>query len=105
MEMRAVDHLLAAVLEGDTKKVLAMVGSEPDLPRTRNMFGVSPLHAAHFVRRDLLVVLGGDVTDFFLAAEFGDATNLGRALAENPSLAKAFTSGGSSALHGACYWG
>jgi uncharacterized protein len=105
MRMQAIDHLLAALLQGDEKKVLTMMRHEPDLRTTRNMFGVSPLHAAHFVRRDLLVLLAGDATDFFVAAELGDLPVLDRALAANPSLALAFAAGGSTALHGACYWG
>jgi len=107
MEMQPVDHLVAAVLLGDAGKVAELTEADPALRSARNMFGVSPLHAAHFGDWPALaasLLPDGDV-DLFLAAELGRLDDIDRALADRPALAREHDAGGSTALHGACYWG
>jgi ankyrin repeat protein len=43
--------------------------------------------------------------DFFLASELGMLDRVTSALESEPDLAQAFSAAGSTALHGACYWG
>src|ERR687894_1042873 len=114
MEMQSVDHLIAAVLEGDAARAAELVQADPGLRTARNMFGVSALHAAHFAGRSELAATlvpngvgidGIDGVDVFLAAELGRLDDLDRALAERPALARDYNPAGSTALHGACYWG
>jgi ankyrin len=109
MDMQDVDHLVAAVLRGDRGRVEELVADHPERGTARNMFGVAPLHAAHFTGRDDLVALlapppaGGD--DLFLAAELGDVDAVDRLLGEGPGRVRDFDARGATALHGACYWG
>lgn len=101
MNMQPGDHVVAAALEGDAQKVAALLGEHADLRTYRTMFGVSALHAAHFAgHAEVVSVLRPDEIDGFLAAELGDVDALDAALASTPSLATAFSPGGSTALHG-----
>src|SRR5215510_8736075 len=110
MEMQPVDHLVAAVLEGDAARVAELVGADPALRAARTMFGVTPLHAAHFAGRPELaatLVPDGGI-DLFLAAGLGRLDDLEAALAEadDPhALVRQFDAAGGTALHTACYWG
>ncbi len=106
MDMQPVDHLIAAVLEGDTARVADLLAETPTLRAARNMFGVSALHAAHFLgQHDLASRLRSEPLDFPLAAELGEIEVLDDALADDPELSREFNPAGSTALHGACYWG
>jgi ankyrin repeat protein len=105
--MQAVDLVIAAVLDGDEERVAEYVHGDPSIGLTRNMFGASPLHAAHYTGRDDLlapIVPDGGV-DFTLAAELGRIEVVREQLTARPELARSFDESGSTALHGACYWG
>lgn len=106
--MQAVDRLVAAVLLGRVTEVRRMVAADPALLLARNMFGVGAAHAAHYGgQAAVLDVLGdlGLVADGFLAAELGRVKELRAALGADPGLAAGFDERGSTALHGAVYWG
>jgi ankyrin repeat protein len=107
MKMKTVDHLLAAVLDGEAQRAAEFVRADPGLLRARNMFGVSAVHAAHFTGRAELAsrLLPSDPPDFFLAAELGRLDVIEGVLGRQPGLARDFDGRGSTALHGACYWG
>jgi uncharacterized protein len=107
MEMETVDHLLAAVLGGDTQRTEELLRADPRLVRARNMFGVSAVHAAYFTgRRDLAArLLPSDPPDLFLAAELGRLDVIDDLVSLRPGAAREFDDRGSTALHGACYWG
>jgi ankyrin repeat protein len=107
MEMKTVDHLLAAVLDGDTERAEELLREDPGLVREHNMFGIAPVHAAYFTGRrdDAARLLLSDPPDFFLAAELGRRDVIEDLLSKQPGLARDFDGRGSSALHGSCYWG
>jgi hypothetical protein len=110
MEMQPVDHLLAAVLEGDADRVAELVAVRPELRAARNMFGVTALHAAHFTGQpDLAATLVPDGgVDLFLAAALGRLDDLDRELAEQAdpqAFVREHDDAGGTALHAACYWG
>ena len=107
MEMQPVDHVIAAVLEGDVARVAELVGADPSVRAARSMFGVSPLHAAQFTgQHDLAATLVPDAgVDLFLAADLGRLDDVERVLAERPEAAREHSAAGATALHGACYWG
>jgi uncharacterized protein len=106
MKMQRVDLLLAAVLGGDAQRAAELVRGDPLLARERSMFGVCAVHAAHFTgQHDLAARLLPDPPDFFLAAELGRLEVIEDLLSRQPGLAREFDDRGSTALHGACYWG
>jgi ankyrin repeat protein len=107
MYMQPVDHLIAAVLEGDHQRVLAALERDHSLAAQRNMFGVSPLHAAVATGHDELAArLRPDgPPDLALAAELGDLESVSRLLAAAPQLVDEHDARGSRPLHGAAYWG
>lgn len=106
--MQPVDRLVAAALLGQVAEVRRMVAADPALLSARNMFGAGAVHAAHYGGQaavldalgDLGLVIGG-----FLAAELGRLPELHEALAAGPGFAARFDERGSTALHGAVYWG
>lgn len=106
--MRPVDKLVAAALLGQVTAVRQMVTADPALLAARNMFGAGAVHAAHYAGQDAVVgALGnlGLVIDGILAAELGRVHDLREALAADAGLAARFDERGSTALHGAVYWG
>jgi uncharacterized protein len=107
MDMQRIDHLLAAVLDGDTQRAEELLRGDPQLLRERNMFGVCAAHAAYFTgQHDLAArLLPSDPPCFFLAAELGRLEVIECLLNGQPGLARQFDDRGSTALHGACYWG
>lgn len=107
MKMQRVDLLLAAVLGRDIQRAEELLRADPRLVRERSMFGVCAVHAAHFTgQHDLAaLLLPSDPPDFFLAAELGRLEVIEDLLSRQPGLAREFDDRGSTALHGACYWG
>jgi uncharacterized protein len=107
MKMQRVDLLLAAVLGRETQRAEELLRADPRLVGERSMFGVCAVHAAHFTgQHDLAaVLLPSDPPDFFLAAELGRLEVIEDLLSRQPGLAREFDDRGSTALHGACYWG
>jgi ankyrin repeat protein len=107
MDIQPVDHLIAAILSGDRRRIDQLVGVEPALGYRRNMFGASPIHAARFSGRPELAALlrqPNEPDAFFLAAELGEFQSVARMLERDPTLATDRDSVGATALHGACYW-
>jgi uncharacterized protein len=100
--MNPVNEILAAAKAGNHDAVVALLDDDPSLATATSVMGAQPIHAAHFSGHkhifDLLVSRGVRI-DFFLAAELG---LLQETSAES---ARAFSADGSTALHGACYWG
>jgi ankyrin repeat protein len=107
MFMRAVDHAVAAVLSGDDARLAALLDADATLGLQRTMFGVSPLLAARAVGRvDLVAQLRpADPLPLVLAAEVGDVDAVRAALAADPAAVATRDANGSTALHGAAYWG
>jgi uncharacterized protein len=106
--MQPVDRLVAASLLGRADDVRRMVAADPALLSARNMFGAGAVHAAHFGRQDAVLAVLSDLgldVDAFLAAELGRLETVREALAADPGLATRFDDYGSTALHGALYWG
>lgn len=100
--MNPVNEILAAAKSGDYDAVVALLDEDPSLATATSVLGAQPIHAAHFGGHqrilDLLVSRGVRI-DFFLAAE------LGLLKQADSASARAFSPAGSTALHGACYWG
>lgn len=108
MDMQPVDRLVVAALLGRADQVRRIVTAEPALLSARNMFGAGAIHAAHYGGQHAVVATLADlglVVDAFLAAEIGDLETVRQALADDPGLAARFDQRGSTALHGAVYWG
>jgi ankyrin repeat protein len=107
MEMRPADLVIAAVLEGDEARVADLVGRDHEVVLARNMFGATPLHAAHYTGRDDLLAsfVWQGAIDFALCAELGRVDTIRDDLAVHPERARQFGESGSTPLHGACYWG
>jgi ankyrin repeat protein len=107
MNMRPVDHAVAAVLAGDVNRLSALLDSDSTLAGQRTMFGVSPLLAARAVGRDDLVsrLRPEGALPVVLAAELGDVDAVRVALDVDPAAVAARDANGATALHGASYWG
>jgi uncharacterized protein len=107
MLMRSVDHAVAAVLAGDDERLGALLDDDGTLARQRTMFGVSPLLAARAVGREDIVARLRPVgpLPLVLAAELGDAHAVRAALDADPGAVGGRDAYGSTALHGASYWG
>src|ERR1700739_2786239 len=105
--MQTVDLLLAAVLGGDTQRTEELLRDDPPLVRDRSMFRGWRGHAAPFTGQHELAarLLPPGPPDFFLAAELGRLDVIEDLLSRQPGLAREFDDRGSTALHGACYWG
>lgn len=106
--MQPVDRLVAASLLGQATLVRQMITADLALVSARNMFGAGAVHAAHYAGQGAVLDALGDsglVIDGFLAAELGRVQDLRDALAADPGFAGRFDERGSTALHGAVYWG
>lgn len=106
--MQPVDRLVAAALLGQVSDVRQMIAADPALLTARTMFGAGIAHAAHYGGQDAVMdALGalGLTADGFLAAELGRSEQLREVLAADPGFAARFDQRGSTALHGAVYWG
>ena len=103
-----VDDIIAASVAGDLPRVIELLKLDPTLAGTANMFGSTAIHAAHFSgHADIvkLLLAQSPPLDGFLAAELGFTRVLTRWLEKHPTFAMMRSAGGSTALHGACYWG
>lgn len=106
--MDKVQQIIRAAQTGDAARVASLLDEDPALAAASTMLGSQPVHAAHFgghARVVDLLVQRGVLLDAFLAAELGMLDRLQPAVAAAPELVHAFTPRGSTALHGACYWG
>jgi uncharacterized protein len=103
-----VDDIIAAALRGDVERVAALVRQDPTLGSAPNMTGATAIHAAHFAGHPQVVRLlvpTSRALDGFLAAELGLESELEDVLKRNPNFGTEWSPAGSTALHGACYWG
>ena len=102
------DEIISVCVSGDIDRVSALLDADPTLVNAMNMFGSTPMHAAHYSGHNDIVQLlfaRGRVLDGFLAAELGLLDELRAELDRDPEFATRFSATGTSALHGACYWG
>jgi uncharacterized protein len=101
-------ELFDAIRDNDKDKVAQLIAANPALARARNEAGISALMQARYGFRpdivDLLRKAVGDL-DVFEAATLGDAARLNALLATDPTLAKAFSGDGFTALHLAAFFG
>lgn len=103
-----VDDIIAASVCGDLPRVIDLLRLDPTLATTANMFGSTAIHAAHYSgHADIvkLLLAQSPPLDGFLAAELGFTRVLTRWLDKHPRFATIRSAAGSTALHGACYWG
>lgn len=108
MAAPTIEDLVRACVAGDDDRVAALLTVAPHLARASTMFGVRPIHAAHYASQEAIVArlwVAGVKVDGFLAAELDDVEFVRREIATTPNFARAFNAGGSTALHGAVYWG
>src|SRR5215471_15684255 len=101
-------EFFAAVHDNDQKRVEQLLNSDPSLISARNANGVSALMQARYEGRheivDLLRGRGIDL-DVFEAATLGDVDQLRKLLSAEPSLTKAYSADGFTALHLAAFFG
>lgn len=103
-----VDEIIAASVGGDLPRVIELLKLDPTLAGTANMFGSTAIHAAHYSgHQDVvkLLLAQSPPLDGFLAAELGFTRVLTRWLDKHPTFSTIRNASGSTALHGACYWG
>jgi ankyrin repeat protein len=103
-----LDEIIEASVRGDLTSVTALLERDTTLGSAVNMFGSMALHAAHYSRHHDIVKLLLSVSrplDGFLAAELGLSSELSGWFAQHPNFATERNTAGSTALHGACYWG
>jgi ankyrin repeat protein len=106
--MPTAEELIAAVNADDAERVAAIVAEDPALAMARDRDGVSAvmLSRYRFARpvTDALLAADPDL-DVFEAATLGYADRLRACLADDPSLADAFSPDGFTALHLAAFFG
>lgn len=103
-----VDEIIAAATRGDLEQVAELLARDPSLADAPNMFGTTALHAAYYSARFRVVgvlLFKGRGLDVFRAAELGVLSYLSELLQRAPARAMERNPAGSTALHGACYWG
>ncbi len=100
--MAASQELFTAIRTGDRARLSALLAEQPALVNARSQQGVSPVLWAHYVgQTDLLPIVfaANPQLDVHDIATLGDLARLRALLAENPSLACAYSSDGFTALH------
>jgi len=101
-------EFFAAIHDNDRAHVEQLLAADPTLARARNQQGASALMQARYEgRHDLVELLRGKVgeLDIFEAATLGDLPRLRALLANDASLAKAFSGDGFTGLHLATFFG
>jgi len=101
-------EFFAAIHDNDRARVEQLLAADPALAKARNQNGVSPLMQARYEGRHELVALlreKASELDIFEAATLGDVPPLRTLLSSDPSLAKAFSHDGFTALHLATFFG
>ena len=100
--MSTPQDLFAAIRTGDGAHLTTLLAEQPALVNTRSQQGVSPVLWAHYVgQTDLLPTLfaANPQLDIHDIAALGDLARLRALLADTPSLARAYSSDGFTALH------
>ncbi len=103
-----VDELITACVAGDLATARRILARDAALATAANMFGATAVHAAHYSGHSEiaeLLLTGHARLDGFLAAELGLTRELMNQLRSDPTLPRQRNGAGSTALHGACYWG
>ncbi len=105
---RTSPDLFAAIAAGDTERVKALLGGDPELAVARDDDGVSALMQARYrndrASMDAIVSLVPEL-DLFEAAAFEDLDRLTELLAYDPAAIDAYSGDGFSALHLAAFYG
>jgi len=100
--------LFAAIKAGDAARLSDLIAAEPRLASARDDSGVSAIATALYHRKhdiaDHLVAAGASV-DIFEAAMLGDLARVQSHLQQDPTLARARSADGTTALHFACFFG
>ena len=100
-------EFFAAIHDNDHARVEHLLAADPMLARARNQNGASAVMQARYEgRRELVALLrsrAGEL-DVFEAAMLGDLPRLRRLLADDATLAKAFSGDGFTALHLATFF-
>ena len=101
-------ELFDAIRENDKDKVARLIAANPALAHARNEAGISALMQARYgFRPEIVEVLrsaAGEL-DVFEAATLGDVPRLHALLANDPGLAKTYSSDGFTALQLAAFFG
>src|SRR5664279_776990 len=101
-------ELFDAIRADDKDKVAQLIAANPSLARARNEAGISALMQARYGFRPEIVELlrnaVGDL-DVFEAATLGDVPRLHALLANDPGLARSYSSDGFTALQLAAFFG
>ena len=101
-------ELFDAIRENNQDKAAQLIAANPALAHARNQAGVSALMQARYGFRPEIVELlrhaVGEL-DVFEAATLGDVPRLHALLANDPGLAKSFSSDGFTALQLAAFFG
>jgi len=100
-------EFFAAIHDNDHTRVEQMLAADPALASARNANGVSAvLQARYEGRHELVAMLRSKLgaLDVFEAATLGEVPRLQSLLAADPSLAKAFSNDGFTALHLATFF-
>ncbi len=105
--MSAAD-LFAAITSGDAARVQHLISADPRLASARDAAGVSAVTTALYHRKkeiaDQLVAAGASI-DIFEAAMLGDSAKVQSHLQTDPTLTRARSADGGTALHFACFFG
>ena len=108
MEAIINQQLFEAIRAGDGSAVRSLLEEQPDLVRSRDEEGLSPLVvAAYWGQSDIVEILrplAGDL-DLFEAAIVGDTVLIQRLIAKNPDLVSSYSVDGFTALHLAVFFG
>ena len=101
-------EIFDAIRANDKDTVAQLIAANPALAHARNEAGVSALLQARYEFKleivDLLKTAAAEL-DIFEAAALGDVPRLHALLANDPSLAKNYSSDGFTALHLAAFFG
>ena len=101
-------ELFAAIRDNDKEKVAQIIAANAALAHARNEAGISALMQARYgFRLEIVELLRHAVgeLDVFEAAALGDVPRLHVLLANDPGLAKTYSSDGFTALHLASFFG
>jgi len=101
-------EFFAAIHDNDRARVEHLLKGDTSLAKARNANGVSALMQARYEgRHEIVALLRGNAgeLDVFEAATLGDVAQLRKLLAAGPSLVKAYSTDGFTALHLAAFFG
>ena len=106
--MTTSDELFTAIDAGDQGTVGTLLGVDAALAASRDADGVSAvMHALYHGQRPIAEIVAASLPalDVFEAAGLGRAEDVARLVANDPSLARAWSADGFTALHFAAFFG